>query len=175
MKNLRFILPIFVFTALFATSVDAQASRPRKTKVKRTTTTKTIPPLDVRAAREKVNIQLTDLSVFIDKLGLVAQNLETADRDAKAGKLSKKTVASLEANKSRLVEAIRNHKAPLVGLETEFRTKIVLQKYLPGIKGISDVMIDAEDLALAGKFVASKDPLRRAAQKLIDTLALLPK
>ena len=167
---------MFVLLTLFATSISAQKKPVRKSTVKKTTAVKTtIPPLDVRAAREKVNIQLSDLNAFIDKLGLVAQNLETANADAKAGKLSPKTAASVEANKARLVEAIRNHKAPLLSLETEFRTKIVLQKYLPGIQGISDVMVDAEDLALAGKFVACKNPLRRAAQKLMDTLAVLPK
>lgn len=175
MKKLRFILPALGLLTLFAVGADAQKRSPRKSTVKKPASTKTIPPLDVRAAREKASIQLSNLNAFIDKLGLVARNIEIADADAKAGKLSQKTVASVEANKARLVEAIQNQRAPLTSLESEFRTKLVLQKYLPSIQGISDVMAEAEDLAIAGKFVASKDPLGRAAQKLMDTLAVLPK
>lgn len=175
MKKLRFILPVFVLLALFVSGAGAQTKTTKKSTAKKSTSTKTVPPLDVRAAREKVDVQLFNLNAFIDKIGTVAQNLETADADAKAGKLSAKTAASIESYKTRFVETLRTYKAPMVSLESEFRTKPVLKKYLPSIQGISDAMAEAEDLAIAGKFVASKDPLRQAAQKLMDTLAILPK
>ena len=59
--------------------------------------------------------------------------------------------------------------------ETEFRTKPVLQKYLPSIDGITDLSAASEDSAIAGKFVAAKDPLRDISKKLADTLAVLPR
>ena len=33
----------------------------------------------------------------------------------------------------------------------------------------------SEDLAIAGKFVASKDPLREISKKLTDALVVIPK
>lgn len=181
MKKLRFILPILVFAVLFSTVADAQAIRPRKATAKRTatakktTTTKTIPPLDVRAAREKVDVQLSNVNDFVNKLGTIAQGLEVADKDAKAGNLKPATAAKIAAKKSEIVDAIRNIKVALGNLESEFRTKTALQKYRPSIEGITELAAQSEDFALAGKFVASKDPLRTAAQKLTDTMAALPK
>lgn len=153
---------------------DAQ----RKTTKKNTTTkppVKTVPPLDVRAAREKVDVQLSNVNDFVNKLATIAQGLEIADGDAKAGNLKPETVAKIQAKKKEIVEAIRNIKTGLLNLESEFRTKPVLQKYLPNIQGITDLAAQAEDSAIAGKFVAAKDPLRGIASKLTDTLSVLPK
>lgn len=175
MKKLRFILPILVFAALFASAADAQTSRPRKTTVKRSTTSKTIPPLDVRAAREKVSNQLDNMNRFIDVLGPIAQGIENIDSSAKTRRLTQAALDQNEASKQKVVTAIRNFKEGLATLETEFRTKLVLKKYLPSIQGISDLMAESEDLAIAGKFVGSKDPLRQTAKKLSDTLAVMPR
>lgn len=175
MKKLRFILPALGLLTFFAVGADAQASRPRKATAKKTTTTKTIPPLDVRAAREKVDIQLSNVNDFVNKLGTIAQGLEVADKDAKAGNLKPATAANIAAKKNEIVEAIRNIKVALGNLESEFRTKAALQKYRQTLQGITDLAAQSEDSALAGKFVASKDPLRTVAQKLTDTMALLPK
>lgn len=74
-----------------------------------------------------------------------------------------------------MVGAIRNLKIGISQLESEFRTKASLAKYLPQISGMTDLMAQAEDLAIAGKFVASKDPLRGVAGKLTDTLGVMPR
>lgn len=163
-----------VVLVLGAGIADAQ----RKTTKKNTTTkppVKTVPPLDVRAAREKVDVQLSNVNDFVNKLATIAQGLEIADGDAKAGNLKPETVAKIQAKKKEIVEAIRNIKTGLLNLESEFRTKPVLQKYLPNIQGITDLAAQAEDSAIAGKFVAAKDPLRGIASKLTDTLSVLPK
>lgn len=175
MKKLRFTLPILVFAALFAVSADAQTKRPRTTTVKRSSTTRTIPPLDVRAAREKVSNQLANMNRFIDVLGPIATGIENIDSSAKTRRLTQAALDQNEASKQKVVTAIRNFKEGLADLETEFRTKVVLKKYLPSIQGISDLMAQSEDLALEGKFVASKAPLRQVAKKLSDTLAVLPR
>ena len=130
--------------------------------------------MDVRVAREKVDNQLSNVNGFANKLANIAQGLETADADAKAGRLKPATAAKIQAKEAELVEAIRNIKTGLGNLESEFRTKPLLQKYLPAIKGITDLAAQSEDLAIAGRFVAAKDPLRAVAQKLTDTLAVMP-
>ena len=70
--------------------------------------------------------------------------MEVADKDAKAGNLKPATAAKIEAKKKEIVEAIRNIKAGLLSLESEFRTKPVLQKYLPNIQGITDLAAHSE-------------------------------
>jgi len=174
MKKLRFLLPTLILSVAFVASADAQATRARKATAKKTTS-KTIPPLDVRAAREKVDVQLSNVNDFVNKLGTIAQGLEVADADAKAGSLKPATAAKINAKKTEIVEAIRNIKQALGNLESEFRTKRILQKYLPSIEGITDLSAESEDLAITGKFVAAKDPLRQTAKKLSDTLAIMPR
>jgi hypothetical protein len=61
-----------------------------------------------------------------------------------------------------------------MALETDFRTKPQLSQYLPKIQGIGTLCGQSEDSAIAGRFVASKDPLRQIAQRLNDALAVLP-
>jgi hypothetical protein len=73
------------------------------------------------------------------------------------------------------VLTIQNLKAGLATLESEFRTKAELRRYLTTIDGVSALAARAEDSAIAGKFVLSKEPLRTAAQKLLDTLNVMPK
>ena len=176
MKHLRSVATVLLAFVLFAVVADAQKKPVKKSSVKKASAPVTVvPPLDVRAAREKVDIQLSDVNIFIDKLALVAQNLETADADAKAGRLTAPTAEKIEGYKKGFIESIRNIKAGLSALESEFRTKAVLQKYLPTIEGITDLAANAEDSAIAGKFVAAKDPLRDITKKLTDTMAILPK
>ncbi|MEP6786791.1 MAG: hypothetical protein ABJB40_00065 [Acidobacteriota bacterium] len=173
MKQVKLIIPVVLLLIFFAGGANAQKRPVRKAPAKPPVSV--VPPLDVRAAREKVDVQLSNVNGFVDKLGLIAQGLEVADKDARAGNLKPATVAKIEAKKKEIVEAIRNIKAGLTTLESEFRTKPVLQKYLPTIQGITDLSAQSEDLAIAGKFVAAKEPLRDIAKKLTDTLAVLSK
>ena len=177
MRHLRVIAVIVVAGTLFAASAAAQKKPVKKPAAKKPAPTKAtvIPPLDVRAAREKVEVQLSNVDDFINKLGPIARGLEVADVDRRAGKLSPATSASIEASKAKVVGAIRNLRTGLSTLESEFRTKPVLQKYLPNIQGLTDLAAQSEDLAIGGKFVAAKEPLRGVAAKLTDTLAVLPK
>lgn len=136
--------------------------------------TKVVPPLDVRAAREKVEVQHGNVTLFVDKLGPIVQSIETLEASSKTKRLPQATLDKNEQAKQGVVAAIRNLKQGLANLESEFRTKPALQKYLPQIEGITDLASRAEDTALAGRFVASKDPLREVVKKLNDTLTALP-
>lgn len=165
---------------MVAVSVFTGAAVAQKKTTKKSTTTKptaskpTLPPLAVRVGREHADIQLSNVNVFANKLANIAEALETADADAKAGRLKPETAKKIQAKEAELVEAIRNIKTGLTNLESEFRTKPELQKYLSYIQGIADLASKSEDFAIAGKFVSSKDPLRQISQKLTDTLAAMP-
>jgi len=177
MKIIRSFTLVFVFATLFAAAGDAQktaSKRPIKRPASTKTNAATLPPLEVRAARVKVSNQLSNVNQFINILGPVAQNIEALDNDARTKKISQQSIDLNEASKQKVITAIRNLRAGLVSLETEFKTKPDLKIYLIKIQGISDLAAQSEDSALAGKFVASRDPLRTIAQKLNDTLTAMP-
>jgi hypothetical protein len=136
--------------------------------------TSTLPPLDVRAARVKVDNQLTNVSLFVKRLGPIAQAIEALDAESKTKKVRKESLDKNAADKQSVITAIRNLREGMVKLETEFRTKPALKKYLPTIQGISDLAGQSETSAIAGKFVAANDPLRTIQQKLNDTLSAMP-
>lgn len=174
MKRLK-IVTLGLFLLVFITgTADAQKKSTRKTTTRKTTT-KVLPPLAVRTAREKVDIQLANVDQFVNLLGPIAQGIEDLDNAAKTKPLPKTTADTNAANKRNVIEAIRNLKTALSNLESEFRTKTELKKYLPSIQGITDLAAESEDAAIAGKFVASKEPLREVSKKLTDTLAAMPR
>lgn len=176
MKTVQFlIISLFVLGA-FVAAADAQR---RKAPVRRPAAVVRTPvrpavTSEVILAKTKVANQLSNVNRFIEILGPIAQGIESVDGDAKAKRLPKTVLDQNETNKQKVIQAIRNLKAGLMNLETEFRTKSDLKKYLTNIEGISDLSAQSEDSALAGKFVASKEPLRTIAKKLSDTMAVLP-
>jgi hypothetical protein len=173
MKQFRFVMPALLVLALFAGAAEAQKKTARKGSTRKLAATKNIiPPLDVRTAREKVSAESVVLNDFINKLGPIVQDMDTMGANNKP---SSKTAALSETNKQKILAAVRNVKAGLATLETDFRTKAALQKYLPSIRGIADLASQSEDSVIANKFVASKEPLRAASQKLMDTLAVMPR
>ncbi len=175
MTYLRIAAPALLILLIFAGAADAQRKTTKKTSKKTTPARATVlPPLNVRAAREKVEIQLANVKRFIDVLGPIAQDLETAGKTSGTGTRAQAANEKNEANKQKLISAIRNLRDGLQTLESEFRTKAELQRYLAKIQGITDLAARSEDSAIAGRFVAAKDPLRTVAQKLTDTLRTLP-
>ena len=175
MKFTRYLLFTLAVTALFSLPAYSQ-----KTSGKRTTKTSTkssaaaLPPLDVRAARVKVENQQVNITEFLKRLGPVAQAIEELDAEAATNKVKKESLDKNAADKQTVITAIRNVREGLVKLESEFRVKPVLKKYLPTIQGISELAGQAETSAIAGKFVAANTPLRTIQQKLTDTLAAMP-
>lgn len=170
------IVTLALFLLVFMTgTADAQKKSTRKTTTKKTTATRVLPPLAVRAAREKVQIQYDNVNFWINKLGPIASALELLDQSYATKKPSAATLATHESRKQNFVQILRNLREDLAPLESEFRTKLELKKYLINIQGITDLAAASEDAAIAGKFVASKEPLREVSKKLTDTLAAMPR
>lgn len=168
-------LSVVLIGTAFVVAASAQKTRPRRAEPSKPPTSKTVPPLYVRTAREKVEIQRSNTSRFIDVLGPIAQEIENTSEAAKRQTLPRTTVDKNEQNKKRVITAIRNLRVGIANLESEFRTRSSLRRYLSTIQGATDLVASSEDLALAGKFVAAKDPLRDVLKKLTDTLNVMPK
>jgi hypothetical protein len=172
MRLLRIFSMTMILAGTLTVSATAQKKPPRRTTPK-PPAARTLPPLDVRVGREKVEIQRSNVARFIDVLGPIAQEIEntssTTDRN-----VDPKILQKNEQNKQRVIAAIRNLRAGIAMLESEFRTKTLLRPYLKTLEGITDLAAQSEDAALAGRFVASKEPLRDILKKLIDTLNTMP-
>ena len=172
MKITRYLVFAVALATLFSISALGQTKRPvRRTAPARAAT---LPPLEVRAARVKVDNQLTNVSLFVKNFGPVAQALDALEAESKTKKHSEQTIAKNAKDKQKVVTAIRNLREGMVKLESEFRVKAGLKKYLPTLQGISTLAGQSEDSAVAGKFVAANAPLRTIQQKLTDTLAAMP-
>jgi hypothetical protein len=177
MKSLRILALMGLAVALFAGSAEAQKKKTTKKSpaVKTSTTsTRTIAPLEVRAAREKVQIQKDNVTFYVQKLGPIGNALETLEPAYIEKRLNQQNRAKHEQRKTSFVATIRNIRQDLIMLEAEFRTKAGLQKYSTGLNGIADVTAEAEDLAIAGKFVQSNARLREVEKRLAETLVALP-
>ncbi len=176
MRHMKFGAAIVIALTMFAGSATAQRKPVKKPGTRKPPVTKPlVAPLDVRTAREKVEIQRDNVTGFADKLAPIAQSIEILDKAAAEKRLSKDEIARNEITKQKFTAIIRNVRNDLSILESEFRTKPTLQKYLANVEGITDMATEAEDLAIAGRFIDSKDPLREISKKLTDALAVIPR
>jgi len=173
MRVARFLVVLSILPLTFVLTASAQKTRKPVPRPTPTPYKSTVNPV-VSAAKEQVGNQLYNVNVFIDKMGPIAVVVENADKEASAGRLKKEARDANEINKKKIVAAIRGLRDGLMALETDFRTKPLLAQYLPKLQGISTLSAQSEDDAIAGQFVAAKDPLRQIALKLNDTLAIMP-
>lgn len=171
MRITRFLTVLCILLLTFVFTASAQKT---KRPAPRPTPKPTPISPDVTTAKQQVSNQLYNINVFVDKMGPIAVAIEDLDREAASGKLKKEAVDANEANKKKIIAAIRGLRDGLVSLETDFRTKPALGQYLVKIQGIGTLCAQSEDKAIANQFVAAKDPLRQIAQKLNDTLAVMP-
>lgn len=174
MRLIRFTSILALALSIFSLSANAQKRKPAPRATPKPASVRTTTNSVVSTAKLQVSNQLYNVNVFVDKIGPIAIAIEAADRDAAARKLDSKQIAANETNKQKIIAAIRGLRDGLVKLESDFRTKPQLSQYLSKIQGISGLCSQAEDSAIAGRFVASKEPLRQVALKLNDTLAVLP-
>jgi hypothetical protein len=173
MKMTRYLILAIAATAVFC--VTAQAQRTKRPTARPTPPkTSTLPPLDVRAARVKVENQFVNVKGFVERLGPIAQAIEGIDAESKTKKLKQETLDKNAADKQKVIAAIRGLREGMLKLESEFKVKPALKKYLVTIQGISELAGQSETSAIAGRFVAANTPLRSVQQKLSDTLAAMP-
>lgn len=173
MKTVRFLT---VFSLLLVCFVFPAAAQKNRKPAPRPTPTPSRPYINpvISVAKMQVETQLFNVNLFVDKMGPIAVAFENADKDAAEGRLKKETAARIESEKKKVVAAIRGLREPLVALETDFRTKAPLTPYQSNMQGLGSLLARTEDSAIAGQWVAAKEPLRQIARKLNDTLAVLP-
>lgn len=169
-KTPQILVLLMAFLVLFAGSATAQKKKPTVKKPPATVTN----PLEIREGADKVSIQLKNVSKFLYLLGGIAAGLESTDRDAKAGKLSRAQLDKFAQQKQAVIDSIRNLKAGLSALEIDFRTKNGIKPYLIHVQGVTNLAIESEDLATAGKFTDSGRVYLTVIEKLADALTAMP-
>lgn len=169
---MRFItFSILVLGLTFTANAQKRKTPPTPKVVK---TDNTLAKTETRSGAEKVSIQIKNSTKFLYVLGGVARVIEDLDREIAAGKASKNAPNTNAKIKQDVMQSMRNLRAGLVQLETDFRVKPELKKYLPQIQGITDMSARAEDLAMSGQFTESGKVLLLVVEKLADTLAAMP-
>jgi len=174
-KNNRLLIFVALAFCLvsFAFSADAQRRR-RPARTTQPAASAAATNSEIKVGAEKVSTQIKNVTKFIYALGGVAHVIEDLDRDIAAGKASRNAGDLNAKNKQSVINTIRNLRAGLAALETEFHTKPALRNYLFQIQGISDISGNAEDQAASGQFVEAGKTLLLVVEKLSDTLAALP-
>lgn len=174
MKTIRFLI---IFFGVFVILTGTATAQKRKVPVKRPApkvVASAVSATDIRSAKEKVSNQITNVTRFNGALGPIAQGIEDLDKQGKTKKLDKKAHDLNEANKRKVLQAIRNLRAGLAALEVEFRTKLALRKFLMRIQGITALSAQSENSALVGRFTESGKPLILVVEKLSSTLSAMP-
>jgi hypothetical protein len=171
---------ICILCLTFIAAAQKRKPAPRKPKPKpaatkpATTAATEVNAAEIKAGAEKVGIQIKNVTRFIYLLGSIAQGIEAVENDIKARKASNATVELNTKNKQSLITTLRNLRAGLAALETEFRASPALRTYLIHLQGITDVSGAAEDQAAAGQFVQSGKTLLQVVERLSDTLVAMP-
>lgn len=180
MKNTKKLLMMFVLSAfVFCLTLEAQAQKRKPTRKRTSTATKTAAATaanaaEIKSSAEKVSTQIKNVTKFVYVLGGIAKSIEEIDRDAKTKKLSQGALNLNDTNKKLVLQSLRNVTAGLAALESEFRAKPALRNYNFQIQGISDMSMQAENLASGGQFTDSGKMLLAIVEKLSDTLVNLP-
>src|SRR4051812_19368893 len=124
MKGVRFLAFALCLLPLAAVPATAQKRTTRgRTKTSSTkTTAPTLPPLEVRAARQHVDTQLSNVRDYLAKLTQYAENLETGIADQKAGRLRPEYSQKVDEARANMLKSLHDLDTALTNLESEFRT-----------------------------------------------------
>lgn len=168
--NLTKSVAILICLLAFAFGVSAQKKKPAPKKP----ATAPVTNVELRAGAEKVSIQLLNVTKFIYILGGVATGIEDMDKLQKAGKLKPAEIDTNAKNKQAVVQSIRNLRAGLAKLETDFNASAALRNYTLFLGGISNDAAVAEEQAAGGQIRAAGNALIGVIEKLSNTLVQMP-
>jgi hypothetical protein len=171
MKPLQTLIYLSLLLALSTAAAYGQKTRSSSKKAAEPATAASA--LEVREGADKVAIQIKNVTKFLYMLGGIAYGIEDLDAQSKSKTLPKTTLDANAANKAKVMQAIRNLRAGIATLEVEFRTKPALKRFLPHVDGITQISAECEDLAAAGRFSESGQPLLALVEKLSDALAAM--
>ncbi|HEX8288745.1 MAG TPA: hypothetical protein VF556_12145 [Pyrinomonadaceae bacterium] len=127
---------------------------------------------ELNAVKEKISIQLKNLSKFIFVFGSVTKSIEDIDRDIKTGRVSQFVINLNEQNKQKTIESFSNFQIGISDLEKELLRNPSYRNSQGQIQEISDLTTFALNAAKSGEYKKSGDTLLLLFNKLTDLLAI---
>ena len=170
MNTSRLAVIAAILLGIFSSTTLAQKAKPTPKKPTATPVAATS-MLELKDGADKVAVQIMNVTKFLYLLGSIAKGIEDVDRDPKA---NANALALNATNKKAFTQTIRNLQAGMAVLEVEFKTKPSLKKYLLNIQGVTELVGESQDLAVAGKYTESGRPLVSVVERLASTLVALP-
>ncbi|HEU4390454.1 MAG TPA: hypothetical protein VFV34_21800, partial [Blastocatellia bacterium] len=130
---------------------------------------------EIQAGRERVAIQIKNLTQFLYLLGGITNGIELAEQANRSRRSSPVSVPpeQIARNKAQVNESVRNVRVGLEDLESSFRSSSILQTYYRYVSGVGAIGRDAESQAAANRFDESGRSLIKAANQLTDALVAL--
>jgi hypothetical protein len=143
-------------------------TRKRTARTPAATTGKKSPA--VRNGATEVANQLKNLTHYVYLLGGVAKGLEAADAAAARKEASPEIVAQTKKNKDTVRASLRDIRAGLDKLETDFRSAPELNRYYIKLAGSAAGAAAAEEQAAANQFDRAARTLLDVVNRLTDVL-----
>jgi len=157
--------------ALLPATKISQTKKRGSTKRPRSTTSSAQKSAEaVREGATELANQIKNLTKFIYLLGGVAKGLEQADVAIRRREASPAIIESTEESKAKVRSTIRDVRAGLDKLETDFRANPALIPYYYKLAGVADGAAKAEQLAAANQFDQSGRTLLGVVNRLTDVL-----
>ncbi len=157
--------------ALLPATTISQTKKRGSTKRPRSTTSSAQKSAEaVREGATELANQIKNLTKFIYLLGGVAKGLEQADVAIRRREASPAIIESTEESKAKVRSTIRDVRAGLDKLETDFRANPALIPYYYKLAGVADGAAKAEQLAAANQFDQSGRTLLGVVNRLTDVL-----
>src|SRR6266550_160961 len=153
--------------ALLPATKISQTKKRGSTKRPRSTTSSAQKSAEaVREGATELANQIKNLTKFIYLLGGVAKGLEQADVAIRRREASPAIIESTEESKAKVRSTIRDVRAGLDKLETDFRANPALIPYYYKLAGVADGAAKAEQLAAANQFDQSGRTLLNVVNRL---------
>lgn len=156
----------------FASRMNVNAKKQPNYTTKPNPTQKTETSADLAGQKEKLIIQIKNLSKFISLLGSVASEIEEIDRKARNNTLTRIQFEKLQKAKQAVINSMRSLNLGLTSLEKILLSNPSLQS--GQVRSISDLSTSALNQAEAGRFTDSGKTYSTLLDTLTDILGKMP-
>jgi hypothetical protein len=156
--------------ALMAISPATLAQTRKRSTKSRPASTAPAKSASVRAGATQVANQLKNLTHYIYLLGGVAKGLEAADAAAARKEASQAIIDQTKKSKDTVRASLRDIRAGLDKLESDFRTTPELNRYYIKLAGSAAGAASAEELAAGNQFDRAGRALLDVLNRLTDVL-----
>lgn len=177
-SDLNRLLTLALLCALFCavpSSLNAQTPAKKRTPVRKKTPAETTKPATVNyvAEAEQVGVQIKNVSKFLFVYGKIVNSLQVADDLNTRGEVAPAIQAKNKQSKDALISTIGGLRTGIETLARGFKENPKLQVFSLKLGYASDAVVNAEQLATAGRYDDAGKALTLVIERLTDTMAAM--